>query len=191
MDKQVCFSSSHFSFITIFITLLIAFLVYQIYNMSENFIKRFIESKREKIIITTAPSNNIENENKQFGHRKPNQQIVDNIYNPLIPPNRLYPGGRLNNTRQFDNYQMVGFVAPTADITQRYPLFGRYKYSGRSDRWEYYVIDESRNRIKIPITTKNDNELYDGDKQIISQLGGEFQVTLYKFNDFDYRDIQI
>lgn len=183
MDK-VCFSSTNFSFITIFICLLIGFLVYQIYNMSEQFIKRFIESKQEKIIITQAPSN----DNKTIKNPIRNQ-IVDNIYNPLTPPNRLYPGGRLNNKNMFDNYQMIGFIAPTSNPSLRYLLFGRYKYSGRSDRWEYYVIDESRNRVKIPIKVKNYNELYDGDKQYISELGDEFTITLYKFNEFDYRDI--
>lgn len=184
MDKQICMSTTKFSFLTIFVCLLIGFMIYKMYNISEQFIKRLIidseknkEQKIEKIIIEQP---NLDDTKKQ---------LVDNIYNPLIPPNRLYPGGRLNNIRQFDNYQMIGFISPSSSSNIRFPLFGRYKYSGRSDRWEYYVIDESRNRIKIPIKIKNDNELYDGETQFINELGEEFVVTLYKFNDFDYRDI--
>lgn len=200
MVNQVCFSSTNFSVMTTFVCLLIGFLVYisvyQIYKISEGFrisvsdsfgqLSKLFKYQKQEHILT--PSTQV----SQPLTESPNvsrEQIRNNIYDPLVPPNRLYPGGKLNNINRFDNYQMIGFIAPVASPNMRYPLFGRYKYSGRSDRWEYYIIDESRNRIKIPIKTKNDNELYDGDTTFISELNEEVQITLYKFNDFDYRDI--
>ena len=162
--------------------------MYQIYKISDG----FRTSIADNLGQLTTYFKNQDSQKTQLSTESPNisrEQIRNNIYDPLVPPNRLYPGGRLNNINRFDNYQMIGFIAPVASPNMRYPLFGRYKYSGRSDRWEYYIIDESRNRIKIPIKTKNDNELYDGDNTFISELNENVQVTLYKFNDFDYRDI--
>ena len=197
MDKQVCFSSTNFSFMTIFICLLIGLLIYvsmyQIYKVSEGFRISMSEGLGQlKKHFKNQESYKLGNHETVVSlQESTREQVRNNIYDPLVPPNRLYPGGRLNNLNRFDNYQMTGFIAPLSNPNIRYPLFGRYKYSGRSDRWEYYIIDESRNRIKIPIKTQNDNELYDGDKQFISELDDEVQVTLYKFNDFDYRDIVV
>ena len=89
------------------------------------------------------------------------------------------------STSTSDSYQMLGYVfSPNA--LERYPLFGRYKYPGRSDRWEYYIIDEGRNRLKIPFLTKNYSELYDGDSVNIPSIGGNFEVKLYEIEQFRY-----
>lgn len=108
--------------------------------------------------------------------------LLDKIYNPLISPNRFYPGGRLGQSK-FDDYQMIGYIY---NNIERYPLFGRYKYPGKSDKWEYYIIDETRNRLKIPFKSKNDNELYDGDNINIDTLSGIYTVKIYDFEEFRY-----
>ena len=35
---------------------------------------------------------------------------------------------------------------------------------------EYYTINEGRNSVKIPFKTKNNEELFDGDSILISEL---------------------
>lgn len=93
------------------------------------------------------------------------------------------------STSTSDSYQMLGYVfSPNAlgSDMERYPLFGRYKYPGRSDRWEYYIIDEGRNKLKIPFLTKNYSELYDGDSVSIPSLGDNFEVKLYEIEQFRY-----
>jgi len=109
------------------------------------------------------------------------RQLYNKIYNPLVSPDRIYQNPLGGNA--FHNYQMVGFIY-NGDI--RYPLFGRYKYSGRSDRWEYYVMDETRNRLKIPFKSPNDNELFDGDTVVIPELGGNFNVKIYEYETLRY-----
>lgn len=89
------------------------------------------------------------------------------------------------STSTADSYQMLGYVL-SSNALERYPLFGRHKYPGRSDRWEYYIIDEGRNRLKIPFTTKNYSELYDGDFLNIPSLGNNFEVKLYELEQFRY-----
>ena len=82
-------------------------------------------------------------------------------------------------------FQMIGFLTSTSSV-DRYPLFGRTKFPRRSDKWEYYTIDEGRNRIKIVIKTQGDNELYDGDSLTVPELGGEFTVKLYEYSNVRY-----
>ena len=55
------------------------------------------------------------------------------------------------------DFQQIGFIY---NNNERLPLYGRPKYPGRTEKYEYYIIDETRNRLKIPYRSKNDNELY-------------------------------
>lgn len=92
-------------------------------------------------------------------------KFLDKIYNPLTPPENVYPGGNYDGYRR---YQEIGYL--TSEQGQ-FPVFARYKYAGKTDRFEYYTITDSRNRIKIPFNIKNFNELYDGDQVTIPELG--------------------
>lgn len=111
--------------------------------------------------------------------------LLNKIYNPLVSPNRFYPGGRLNepSVLTYDDYQQIGFIYKD---NERYPLFGRHKYQGRTDRWEYYIIDETRNRLKIPIQSRNDEELYNNDSVSINELGNDFNIKIYDYETFRY-----
>lgn len=105
-----------------------------------------------------------------------------NTSGQLISPNRQYINPNDPNVYNSGIYQMVGYVY---DSTIRYPLYGRYKDPGRSDRWEYYVMDETRNRLKIPFNTSNYKELYDGDTVNIPSLGN-FTVSIYEIETVRY-----
>lgn len=111
--------------------------------------------------------------------------LLNKIYNPLVSPNRYYPGGRLNepSVLTYDDYQQIGFIFKD---NERYPLFGRHKYQGRTDRWEYYIIDETRNRLKIPFQSRNDEELYNNDTVSINGLGNDFNIQIYDYETFRY-----
>jgi hypothetical protein len=130
---------------------------------------------------------NLQNEllQQQKGKKESdNANLLKRIYNPLIGPSRLYPGGRLNSEAVRD-YQMIGFLY---NDDERYPLFGRQMYRGKSDKWEYYAIDETRNRLKLPFKSKNDTELYDGDTVIIPGVINSFTVKIYDYDEFRYDD---
>lgn len=119
---------------------------------------------------------------KDSCNQSTNKILLNKIYNPLAGPTRLYPGGRLN-TPKVSNYQMIGFVY---NGNERFPLFGRQKWAGKSDKWEYYAIDETRNRLKLPFNSKNDNELYDGDIISIPGIGNNYTVKIYEYDQFRY-----
>jgi hypothetical protein len=111
-------------------------------------------------------------------------KFLKKIYDPLERPDTVYPGGTLRsqgyNANQMN--QQLGYIS---NNTGKYPIYGRYKYPGKSDKWEYYTIDDSRGRIKIPFKTKNYDELYDGDQVDIANLGN-FTFTKYDQEDIKY-----
>lgn len=113
-------------------------------------------------------------------HQGLQSKFLDKIYNPLSPPENVYPGGNFNS-RGYDGYQQFQMIGYLTGTQGQFPVFGRYKYPGRSDKMEYYTINDSRGRIKIPFKTKNYNELYDGDSTSIAELGGEY--TFHKYED--------
>lgn len=78
---------------------------------------------------------------------------------------------------------MIGYIT---GLQGQFPVFGRYKYPGRSDKMEYYTINDSRGRVKIPFKTNNFNELFDGDSIIIDELGGSYTFKKYENEQFRY-----
>lgn len=105
--------------------------------------------------------------------------VNKNIFDPLIPPEKNYITSK-NRNPYFNTaeYQLMGFIY-NSSTKGKYPLYGRTKYD-RSDRYEYYIIDESRNKLKIPIPTKNYIELYTGDTVTSEYLDGEYKVFIYE-----------
>ena len=75
-------------------------------------------------------------------------------------------------------YRQLGFVH--GDDKQSLPIYGRKTYQG-SDTWEYYVMDDSRNHLKIPLERPNGvrSEIFDGDNLSITGEEGEYTVSLY------------
>jgi hypothetical protein len=101
-------------------------------------------------------------------------RMLNKIYNPLVSPDRIYGS---------NSFQQIGFIF---NGTERFPLYGRYKFPGRTNKFEYYIIDESRNRLKIPFKSKGDDELMSGDTVDIATLGMSFTVQLYEYETFRY-----
>lgn len=94
------------------------------------------------------------------------------------------PGRTYNNESE---YQQIGIVY---NAVSRFPLYGRRKYSRRSDKWEYYLIDETRNRLKIPYKSRNDDEIYNGDVITIPMLSEvQFTVQLYEYDTYKYNPL--
>jgi len=114
-------------------------------------------------------------------------RMLDKIYNPLVSPETIYASGRINSQGfdGYNQYQMLGYFS--GQIGEQFPVFGRYKYPGKTDKYEYYTINEGRGRIKIPFKTKNYNELYDGDKVSIPQIGSDDLIfTKYEIENQRY-----
>lgn len=99
--------------------------------------------------------------------------------------NEIYSGSSPSRDyNMIDQYQQVGILY---NDTIRAPLYGRQKYMGRSDRWEYYTIDDSRNSLRISVKSVNFKELYNGDTVTIPILSpNPLSVELYEYDNFRY-----
>lgn len=105
-------------------------------------------------------------------------KFLEKIYNPLAPPENIYPSGNFNS-RGYDAYQQFQMLGYLTGPQGQFPVFGRYKFPGKTDKMEYYTINDSRGRIKIPFKTTNYNELYDDDSINIDELGGTYIFKKY------------
>lgn len=119
----------------------------------------------------------------------------DTVYDPLSPPERRveasqypYPMVVFNEkTRgEPDNYQLVGLLYNT-DKNKNYQLYGRRKYPGAYE-WEYYLQaqDVGGLPVKMPITLKEQAELYDGEQLTIPYDNVPYNVTIYNFDQPRY-----
>lgn len=194
--ESVCFSRKDFTTYMYILLILLVYIVYILYSQRECMTQIDVggglsrEELKEKV-------QQLQNELYQFQlaeqrcrtelvrarselEGSSQQKSINRIFNPLVPPERQYTGTRDNT---LSTYQMIGYVYNGND---RYPLFGRYKYPGRTEKWEYYVIDETRNRLKIPFKTVNDNEISDNDTVDIPTLGNGFSAKIYDYEQFRY-----
>lgn len=121
-------------------------------------------------IIVNIPKQETKQQEQDFKKSLFEKRLI----NPLLEPKKTYINLRTRGKEL--PYQQYGFVYQ-GDV--RIPLFGRQTYAG-SNQYEYYVQDESRNFIKIPLDVQGDKELYDDDKVTIDSYDGEFTVKIYE-----------
>lgn len=205
MDR-ICFERPTFNMYLFILICVVAYLVYfrwsqidqfQSFNPEENLSKDELYNKviylKDELHDTKLKEQKcqiqlnslLQDQRQQPIQVKTQSKFLDKIYNPLAPPENVYPGGNFNS-RGYDGYQeyqMIGYLNGTQG---QFPVFGRYKYPGRTDKMEYYTINDSRGRIKIPFKTKNFNELYDGDAIDIQELGGDYEFTKYEDEGLRY-----
>lgn len=182
---MLCFKQNDFVLYLFIIICIFAFFIY-IYSSA-------IAEKKEQLYELKQKQLLHSYELKQKQEQKPQEEIKDDIkvkflekiYNPLVSPETIYPGGNLRS-RSFDayqNYQMLGYLSGNND---QYSVFGRYKYPGKTDKYEYYTINNSRSHIKIPFKTNNYDELYDGDVIDIPDISNGLVFRKYETEELRY-----
>ena len=108
-------------------------------------------------------------------------RFLNKIYNPISPPESLYR----DKYDSYQRYQQIGFLTNVQD--GQFPVFARDKYPNKSDKQEYYTINEGRNHVKIPFKTKNYNELFDGDQVNVPELSNNtFSFKKYETENIRY-----
>lgn len=73
------------------------------------------------------------------------------------------------------------------------PLYGRRLWNG-SDMWNYYVLNENYNQVRLPLTINNKDsmdeygvkELYDDDTVFLPSQGKTFTVKIYETDEYRY-----
>lgn len=197
-SDSVCFPRQDFNTYMYLLLILLVYFVYILYN--------YRSSERESLSVVDTTSTQLQAKVKELQDqlytfklaeqrcqtelvraqlelsRGQSSSSLEKIYNPLLPPERRYEGISGRNTH---GYQMIGYIYRT-EGDDRYPLFGKYKYPGRTEKWEYYVMDESRNKLKIPFKSVNDNEISEGDTVNVPSLGNGFTAKIYEYEQLRY-----
>ena len=114
-------------------------------------------------------------------------RFLNKIYDPISPPESLYR----DQYDSYQRYQQIGFLTSVPKLDGnvqdgQFPVFARDKYMGKSDKQEYYTINEGRNHVKIPFKTKNYNELFDGDQVNVPELSN----TPFIFKKYETENIR-
>lgn len=127
-------------------------------------------------------------------------RVINDPLSPVVkrPASYIFPPTEFTRyidipTRGYpDNYQYLGNMfrmSGNSEVSgdKVVKLFGRQKFPG-SNQYEYYGItnDSSTLNYKIPISSKHDQEIFDGDTLNISSLGGTFKVNLHPDQTFRY-----
>jgi hypothetical protein len=191
--NRVCFEANAL-YTYIFILLVIIILFIYVYTHKEHsnlylYQQKILNLQQELSDIKIAEKDTTGNSNVTLSSTQ--DKFLNKIYNPLAPPENIYFGGSLSNPPYdaYQNYQQLGFIS---NETGQFPVFGRFKYPNKSDRLEYYTINEGRNRIKIPLKTKNFEELYDGDQVTVLELSNkQFQFNKYENENVRYNPYEL
>lgn len=204
MDR-ICFERPTFNMYLFILVCIISYLVY--FKFSEHYqgqkFDPYVNMSRDKLydqVIELKDSlhsiqlkeqkcqlelNSVKNQNISTTTGGVQDKFLSKIYNPLTPPENVYPGGNFNS-RGYDGYQQYQMLGYLSGLQGQFPVFGRYKYPGKTDKFEYYTINDSRGRIKIPFKTINYNELYDGESINIDDLGGSYKFKKYEDEGMRY-----
>lgn len=195
--NNICFKRSEFTlYMVLIICILTYFLYITYYQYKEQSESKQSESEQseseqseQKFNDINTRINMLQSQIQDRNQTSKNKDLLLNrIYNPIIPPERSYPGGRLGlhspeNTNAFNDYQQIGFIY---NDQERYPLYGRPKYPRKLDKFEYYIIDETRNHLKIPYKSRGDNEIFDGEQISVDVLNNTFTVKIYDYDNIRY-----
>ena len=200
-EPNICFNRSD---LNLYIFILFCLIVYLIYialkskdtmtninlnrGLSHNQLENKITSLNKELYNCTVEKQMCNRNLQQLSNNNSTniqQKFLNKIYNPLAPPENVYGGGRLNQ-KGYDSYQQFQMIGYLSSNGEQYPVFARDKYPGRSDKQEYYTINDSRNRVKIPFKTTNWNELFNGDTIDIPEISNGLVFTKYETNNLRY-----
>ena len=132
--NNICFKRSEF---TLYMVLIICILTYFLYityyqykesEESEESESQQYQQSQQNLNDINSKINMLQLQIQDRNQTSRNEDLLLNrIYNPVIPPERSYPGGRLGlhspaNTNAFNDYQQIGFIY---NDQERYPLYGR------------------------------------------------------------------
>lgn len=105
-----------------------------------------------------------------------NKKLIRNEIPIEIKPREVYPQRKYTGPMETpSSASNIGYIYNSSMV---FPL-----YLYRIDKnYYYYVIDSSRNNVKIPIENPKKLELYDGDSVVIPELGGTFSIKMYDYS---------
>lgn len=155
MKEKVCFKTDTILLSTVLVLIATGFAGYLIY--------RYVVSVKSKVIVKT----------KEIMVRTPEQPqrfLRETLNRPV---NVDFPGYNPGFSGKRVGYLYNG--------SGRFPLFEQ-----RENRdYFYYVLDDSRNGVKIDVLKKRRDIITESDQLVVPELGGALSIKLYD-TDFSY-----
>ena len=135
------------------------------------------KKKYQQIVIKNMQPNT-----QSHSHSNLFQDRIENKLRAPYKSNDSYPYTVPINIRtrgSLPDFQQIGYISDPSNTnqdSQRLPLMSRPKWYGSSE-YESYVVDGSRNAIKIPLTNKK--EISNDDSVTVNELNGNYTATVY------------
>ena len=183
MSNQICISNliclnTYFIIVILLVVILYIILMKQ---KTKNIVKKVYVDTAKNIIETKYPQ-----DKRPDLYRQMNDVLEEpskTHFPSRVPINIRTRGAELP-------YQQVGYIYrnesdPTynPDGVNTVPLYGRKDHRS-SDIWEYYVIPDKNNNIKIELT--NNREIFSGDKISVKTFTGEWIAEIYENKEYRY-----
>ena len=174
LNKRLCIEQRTF---LVFLALGIVFFIWSNYFAIS---KKHIQSAKDKInIIIQQPA-------EQRVEEPLFQQRINNKLRAPYKSNDSFPYTVPINIRTrgiLPEYQQIGYIHDSTNSnvdSQRLPIMSRPKWYG-STEYESYVVDGSRNSIKIPLTNKK--EISTDDVISADSLSGNYTAQIYDLDE--------
>lgn len=170
LNKRLCIEQKTF---LAFLALGIVFFIWSNYFAIS---KKHIQNAKDKVNII------IQQQPQQSQEQPIFQQRINNKLRAPYKSNDSFPYTIPINIRTrgvLPEFQQVGYIHDESNTNvdaQRLPLMSRPKWYG-STEYESYVVDGSRNAIKIPLTNKK--EISDSDTVDVNSLNGNYTAQIY------------
>ena len=199
MDSQICFKRDNFMlFITAGI-LIIGYAIYTVYvqsqerlKVAEHLQKQLDEAQQQQEQSGAGGLGSVQEfiQNLVTAQQIQRNEDEQRMGNPFVPPVRRGPfsflGAQLSvpvNTPtrgEYGPFHQMGYLYKVNNPDQAMPLMGRRIHS---NQYEYYTFHHNNPNIKIPLKSKGDQELQNGEQLTVTGYPGSFLVQIY---DLDY-----
>lgn len=160
MKNDVCFPVNNFLVATVIITVVVLATIIYIIKTNTNMLPQIqpIADNTNKLL-------------KSF------VDTIKDTASKFIPERaNMFPEKKYVNSRSFEREStQIGFIF---NNSARYPLYEQVL----DRKYYYHIIDDTNSRtpIKIPVTTRNYNQIFDGDTITISEISPDpFNVKIY------------
>ncbi len=174
ITKKLCFDMKTF---VIFLIFGCGLIIWSRYYAISDYTKKFKRWQRNININIINPS-----KNEHIFDRR----INDKREAPYRSNSDFYFPINIRTRGELPNFQQIGFLHDSTNSSmdsQRLPLMSRPKYYG-STEYEHYVVDGSRNAIKVPLT--NNKEITDGESITVPGVSGDYNSVVYEIDEPRY-----
>lgn len=190
MIDQICFNKTSFYTFIVVCVAIIGYVLYTIHvqqlaKVSEGFTTELQQQQDQMQRTLNTQQEQIQHA-QLFALNIQQHEDTQRMINPFVPPVKRGPLSfvgawqttpvNIPTRGEYGAFQQVGYLHHTKHNDQAMPLMGRRIHSRK---YEYYTFHHANPNIKIPISIKGDDEVYDATTLQVPGYKGNFTVKIY------------